>query len=80
MFSFKNWLDEYHTYTYGTAKDAFKRAYQKLRYQSRFLYPCEFTHIDMPELGITLARLTIPENESIDGKIHTTTVIERTVF
>jgi len=79
MFRFTNGLDEY--YVDGTAKEAFKRAYQKLRYESRFLYPWEFTHIDMPELGITLARLTIPENESIDGKIiHTTTVIERTVF
>lgn len=57
-----------------------RAAYGLLRYNARFITPENFVHVDFPELGITASRFTIPEECSEDGKLHTTTVIERTVF
>lgn len=62
------------------ARRLWYKAYSFLRYISRYRVPENFVHVDFPELGITASRFTIPEDRSIDGKLHRTTVIERTVF
>ncbi len=61
------------------AHTLWRGAYSLLRYLARY-NPEEFTHMDFPELGVTVARFTIPEDRSEDGKLHTSTCIERTVF
>lgn len=55
-------------------------AYSLLRYLARYNNSEQFTHMDLPELRVTVARFVIPENCSEDGRLHTTTCIERTVF
>lgn len=63
-----------------TARRLWYKAYSLLRYNARFHTPEAFTHADFPELRITAGRFTIPESHSEDGKLHRTTIIERTVF
>ena len=63
-----------------TPRRLWYKAYSLLRYNARYDTPEAFTHADFPELEITASRFTIPEDRSEDGKLHTTTVIERTVF
>lgn len=63
-----------------SARRIWYRGYHILRDRARFDNPEQFTHMDIPALGITVARFTIPENMSEDCKLHTTTVIERTVL
>jgi len=62
------------------ARTLWRGAYSLLRYLARYNNPEQFTHLDFPELGVTVARFVIPEDRSEDGKLHTTTCIERTVF
>lgn len=61
-------------------RDLWYRGYHLLRNRARFETPEQFTHMDLPELGVTVARFVISENRSEDGNLHTTTCIERTVF
>ena len=72
--------DSYEAIVSTTARDLWYKAYHHLRYNARFHTPDQFTHMDMPELNVTVARYILPENMSDDLKLHTTTVIERTVF
>ena len=64
----------------SSARQLWYHGYHILRNLARFDSPEYFTHMDLPELNVTVARFTIPEDRSIDGKLHTTTCIERTVF
>lgn len=63
-----------------SARTIWYRGYHILRHRARFDSPIQFTHMDIPALAVTVARLTIPENMSEDLKLHTSTAIERTVF
>lgn len=60
-----------------SAKQLWYSAYRLLRWNARYITPGNFTHMDIPELGITAARFTITETFTDDGKLHTSTCIER---
>ena len=63
-----------------SARRIWYRGYHILRARARFDSPEQFTHMDIPAFNVTATRFTIPEDRSDDGKFHTTTCIERTVF
>ncbi len=77
---FSDGYEDYSVIQDESPRTLWRVAHMLLRYDARFITPENFVHVDFPELGITASRFTIPEDRSEDGRLHTTTVIERTVF
>ena len=77
---FTDGYEDYRVILDESPRILWRAAYKLLRYHARYISPENFVHVDFPQLGITASRFTVPENCSVDGKLHTTTVIERTVF
>ena len=72
--------DSHEAIVMTSARELWYHGFHTLRDRARFHTPDQFTHMDMPELGVTVSRYTLPENLSDDLKLHTSTCIERTEF